>query len=315
MSPLDPKILARITPLGLRAQKVVEGSISGLHRSPLHGVSVEFADYREYSPGDDLKRIDWKAYARSNKFQIKRYEEESNLRATIVLDASASMRYGNGAFTKFQYASTLAASMAALLIRQRDAVGLAVFDEQERSWLKPAATSSQLIKICDTLEKTEPDRKTELSVVMKKVAGQIKARGLIFIISDLLTDLDSFYDSLGRLQHQGNEILIFQILDPDEIELPFKNSVLFRDIEGGKGAEELFAEPWAFRKAYKQAMQTFIGEVRGRCHYAGINHMMLKTSDDLGMALSHYLHGREQGMIGHAGKLTDALPDHMAGEG
>jgi uncharacterized protein (DUF58 family) len=234
MSFLDPKILARITPLGLRAQKVVEGSISGLHRSPLHGVSVEFADYREYTPGDDLKRIDWRAYARSNKFQIKRYEEESNLRCTLVLDASASMRYGNaqndGSMTKFDYAATLAASMAALLVKQRDAVGLAVFDEQERSWIRPAATSSQLMKICETLEKTQPDRKTELSQVMKKVAGQIKSRGLIMIISDLLTDLDSFYDGLGRLQHQGNEILIFQILDPDEIELPFKNSVLFRDI-------------------------------------------------------------------------------------
>lgn len=315
MSPLDPKILARIFPLGLRAQKVVEGSISGLHRSPLHGVSVEFADYREYTPGDDLKRIDWRAYARSNKFQIKRYEEESNLRATIVLDASASMRYGKGALTKFNYATTLAASFAALLIKQRDAVGLAVFDEEERSWLRPAATGSQLIKICDTLEKTQPDRKTELAVAMKKVAGQIKARGLILIISDLLTDLDSFYDGLGRLQYRGNEILIFQILDPDEIELPFKNSVLFRDIEGGSAAEELFAEPWAFRKAYKQAMENFIAEVKSRCHYAGINHLMLRTSDDLGHALSHYLHGRESGAIGHAGKLTDALPDHRAGEG
>jgi uncharacterized protein (DUF58 family) len=309
MNYLDPKILARITPLGLRAQKVVEGSISGLHRSPLHGVSVEFADYREYAPGDDLKRIDWRAYARSNKFQIKRYEEESNLRATIVLDASASMRYvhskADGSMTKFDYAATIAASMAALLIRQRDAVGLAVFDEQERSWLRPAATSSQLIKICDTLEKTKPDRKTELSVVMKKVAGQIKARGLIIIVSDLLTDLDSFYDALGQLQHQGNEILIFQILDSDEIELPFKNSVLFRDIEGGKTAEELFAEPWAFRKAYKQAMETFIGEVRSRCHYAGITHLMLTTDTDLSMALSHYLHGREQGMIGHHAKTLN----------
>jgi uncharacterized protein (DUF58 family) len=315
MSFLDPKILARITPLGLRAQKVVEGSISGLHRSPLHGLSVEFADYREYTPGDDLKRIDWRAYARSNKFQIKRYEEESNLRATIVLDASASMRYGNGPFTKFNYAATLAASMASLLIKQRDAVGLAVFDEQERNWLRPAATTAQLMKICETLEKTQPDRKTELSAVMKKVAGQIKSRGLIMIISDLLTDLDTFYDGLGRLQHQGNEILIFQILDPDEIDMPFKNSVLFRDIEGGKAAEELFAEPWAFRKAYREAMEKFIGEVRGRCQYAGINHLMLRTSDDLGMALSHYLHGREAGAIGHHSKMTESLPDHMAGEG
>jgi len=302
---LDPKILARIIPLGLRASRVVEGSISGLHRSPLHGVSVEFADYREYSPGDDLKRLDWRAYARSNRFHIKRYEEESNLRATILLDASASMRYGRGPMTKFDYAATLAASLAALLVKQRDAVGLAVFDEQERSWLRPAATQAQLAKIIDVIEKTKPDRRTELSVVMKKVAGQIKSRGLVIIISDLLTDLDSFYDGLGRLQHEGHEILIFQILDSDEIELPFKDSVLFRDIEGGTSPEELFAEPWAFRKAYKAAMETFIEEVRNRCLYGGIDHLLLKSSDDLGLALSHYLHGRHRvGGTPRAGKLS-----------
>src|SRR5215472_10680910 len=139
-SPLDPKILSRIMPLGFRAQRIVEGSISGLHRSPLHGVSVEFANYREYTPGDDLKRLDWRAYARSNRFHIKQYEEESDLRATIILDASASMRYGREAMTKFDYAATLAASLATLLVRQRDAVGLAVFDESERAWLRPAAT-------------------------------------------------------------------------------------------------------------------------------------------------------------------------------
>jgi uncharacterized protein (DUF58 family) len=302
---LNPEIIARILPLGLRANRVVEGSISGLHRSPLHGVSVEFADYREYSPGDDLRRLDWRAYARSNKFQIKRYEEESNLRATVLLDASASMRYGRGAMTKFDYAATLAASMAALLVKQRDAVGLGIFDEQERSWLRPAATQSQLAKIIDMIEKTRPDRKTELSVVMNKVADQIKSRGLVIIISDLLTDLDSFYSSLGRLQYRGHEILIFQVLDSDEIELPFKDSVLFRDIEGGPGAEELFAEPWAFRRAYKTAMETFIAEVRGRCQFAGIDHVLLRTSDELGAALSHYLHGRHRGTgTPRAGKLT-----------
>jgi uncharacterized protein (DUF58 family) len=302
---LSPEIIARILPLGLRANRVVEGSISGLHRSPLHGVSVEFADYREYSPGDDLRRLDWRAYARSNKFQIKRYEEESNLRATVLLDASASMRYGRGAMTKFDYAATLAASMAALLVKQRDAVGLSIFDDQERGWLKPAATQSQLAKIIDLIEKTRPDRRTELSTVMNKVADQIKSRGLVIIISDLLTDLDSFYAALGKLQYRGHEILIFQVLDPDEIDLPFKDSVLFRDIEGGTGAEELFAEPWAFRKAYKAAMQAFIGDVRGRCHFAGIDHMLLHTTDDLGNALSHYLHGRQVSAGGQrAGKLT-----------
>lgn len=295
MSYLNPEILARIMSLGLRAQRVVEGSISGLHRSPLHGVSVEFANYREYAPGDDLKRLDWRAYARSNKFHIKLYEEESDLRATLLLDASASMRYGRGAMTKFQYAATLTASLAAMLIRQRDAVGLAVFDEAEQSWLRPVATQAQLAKIIDILEKAQPDRKTDLSAVMGKIASQIKRRGMVVIISDLLTDLDGFYDGLSRLQHDGHEIVIFQILDPDEIELPFQDSVLFRDIEGGASAEQLFAEPWAFRKAYKAAMETFIGEVDTRCRLAGIDHLLLRTSDDLGLAMSHYLHSRQRG--------------------
>ncbi len=289
MSPLDPAILARILPLGLRAQKVVEGSISGLHRSPLHGLSVEFADHREYAPGDDLKRLDWRAYARSNRYQIKRYEEESNLRATIVLDASASMGYGRGPMTKFQYAATLAASLAALLVKQRDAVGLAVFDRQERAWLRPAATTAQLTKIVETLEATKPDRTTDLTGVMRQVAGQIRDRGLVVIVSDLLTDLDGLYDGLGRLRHAGHEVLIFHVLDADEIELPFKDSVLFRDIEGD---ETLFAEPWAFRKAYKAAMEQFVADVKARCTAAGIDHLLLRTSDDLGAALAHYLHRR-----------------------
>ena len=248
---LKPEILARITKLGLRAQRVVEGTISGLHRSPLHGVSVEFADYREYSPGDDLKRLDWRAYARSNRYYVKRFEEETNLRCTILLDASASMRYGRGPMNKFNYAATLAASLAALCVKQRDAVGMAVFDDQERVWLRPIATNMQLSKIIDVLERARPDRTTELGSVMMKVADQIHSRGVVCIISDLLCDLDAFYSALGRMQFQGHEIIVFHVLDKDEIELPFNDSVLFKDIEG---SEELFAEPWAFRKAYKAAM-------------------------------------------------------------
>ena len=299
---LDPEVLARITSLGLRAQRVMEGTISGLHRSPLHGVSVEFADYREYSPGDDLKRLDWKAYARSDRFYIKRFEEDTNLRGTILLDASSSMKYGRGAMTKFDYASTLAASIAALCVRQRDAVGLAIFDDAERIFLRPVATQAQLHKIVELIEKTKPQRTTELGAVMHKVSEQIKSRGLVVVISDLLLDLDVFYKSLGRLQHQGHEILVFQVLDPEEIDLPFKDSVLFRDIEGD---EELFAEPWAFRKAYKIAMEQFIGDVSQRCRSGGVDHVLLKTSDDLGLALSHYLHSRRrQARTKHAGKVV-----------
>ena len=299
---LHPEILSRITSLGLRAQRVMEGTISGLHRSPLHGVSVEFADYREYSPGDDLKRLDWKAYARSDRFYIKRFEEDTNLRGTILLDASSSMKYGRGAMTKFDYASTLAASIAALCVKQRDAVGLAVFDDAERIFLRPVATQAQLHKIIELIEKTKPQRTTELGAVMHKVSEQIKSRGLVVVISDLLLDLDVFYKSLGRLQHQGHEILVFQVLDPEEIDLPFKDSVLFKDIEGD---EELFAEPWAFRKAYKAAMEQFIGDVARRCRSGGVDHVLLRTSDDLGFALSHYLHSRHrQAGTKHAGRVV-----------
>jgi uncharacterized protein (DUF58 family) len=300
---LDPRVLARIDSLGLRAQKVVEGAISGLHRSPLHGVSVEFADYREYSPGDDLRRLDWRAYARTNRHFIKQYEEESNLRATVFLDASASMKYAgrSAAMSKFDYAATLAASLAALCVGQRDAVGLAVFDDAERVFVRPAATQAQLARLIDVLERTRPERQTELGAVMKQVCDKVRGRGLVVVISDLLCDLDSFYDGLGRLQHNGHEILVFQVLDPDEIELPFKDSVLFKDIEG---AEQLFAEPWAFRKAYRKAMEAFIDDVARRCRFAGIDQVLLKTNDDLASALSHYLHGRQGVGLKRGGKVN-----------
>jgi uncharacterized protein (DUF58 family) len=288
---LKPEILARIGRLGIRARKVVEGTISGQHRSPLHGVSVEFADYREYVPGDDLKRIDWRAYARSDRIHIKRYEEESNLRATIFLDASRSMSYcgRSSPMPKYDYAATLAASLAALLVQQRDAVGLALFDQAERAYLRPAATQLQLAKIIEALEASRPDRASELGAVLMKICDQMRLRGLVIVISDLLVDLDLFYKSLGRLKHAGHEVLIFHVLDHDEIELPFGDSVLFKDIEGN---EELQAEPWAFRKAYRRAMETFVADVSRRCRTTGVDYLLLKTNDDLGLALSHYLHGR-----------------------
>jgi uncharacterized protein (DUF58 family) len=287
----DPEVLAQIASLTFRAMRVVEGSICGLHRSPFHGFNVEFAEYREYSPGDDLRRLDWRALGRTDRYYIKQYEEESNLRATIVLDASASMRYGSGAMTKFDYAATLAASLATLLIEQQDPVGLALFDKEQRTIVPPAATQAQLAHIIGQLESAKPDRETDLGVVLQTMSGTLKRRSLVLIISDLLTDLDSFYDGLSRLQDLGNEILVFQVLDKDELEIPFKDLVLFRDIEGN---EELFAEPWSFRKAYGEAMQRFIAEVADQCSARGIDHLLLRTDENLGLALSHYLHRRER---------------------
>lgn len=287
----NPEVLAAISGLMLRARRVVEGTISGLHKSPYHGFNVEFAEYREYAPGDDLRRLDWRALGRTDKFFIKQYEEESNLRATIVLDASASMRYKSGKFSKFDYAATLAASLATLLIQQQDPVGLALFDREQQQWLPPSATQSQLALIIGQLEAAKPDRETDLGSVLQVLGDQIKKRGLLVLISDLLTDLDSFFDGLNRLQYRGHEILIFQILDRDETELPFNDYVLFKDIEG---TEQHFVEPWAFRKAYCAAMQQFVSELTLGCGQRGIDHLLLYTDEDLAKALSHYLHSRDR---------------------
>lgn len=295
----DPEVLARIAGLTLRSRLVAEGSITGLHRSPYHGFNVEFAEHREYSPGDDLRRLDWRVFGRTDRHYIKQYEEESNLRATLVLDASRSMTYGSGAMTKFDYAATAAASLATLLIEQQDPVGLAIFDSQPRETLPPAATQAQLARIIGLLESAAPDRATELGAVLQTLSEQVKKRGLIVILSDLLTELDSFFDGINRLQYRGHDVLVIQILDRDELEMPFKDLVLFKDIEG---AEEIFAEPWSFRRAYCAAMQDFLEEARGGCIARGIDHLLLRTDQDLATALSHYLHLRDRLMhVRHRG--------------
>jgi len=285
----DPEVLAKIASLSLRARRVVEGTISGLHRSPFRGFNVEFADYREYSPGDDLRRLDWRALGRSDRYYIKQFEEESNLRATLMLDTSASMRYGNGPLNKFNYAATLVASLANLLIEQRDPAGLALFDKRHHTHLRPAATHAQLVRILAALEAARPDGETDLGEVLATLCDQLERRRLVVIVSDLLTDLESLFDGLSRFEHRGHETLIFQVLDPDELELPFQDFVQFKDIEG---TEELFADPATFRRAYIQAMEVFLAEVRDTCGRLRIDHVLMRTDQDLGDALSQYLHLR-----------------------
>ena len=286
---LQPEIIGQIADVPLRVHQAVEGPISGRHRSPLHGGSPEFADYREYVPGDDLRDLDWRAFGRSDRFYIKRYEEESNLRAHIVLDSSASMGYGRHASSKYDYAATLAVSLAALLLRQRDAVGLTTFDTAEQTRLRPSASSAQLTRVVSMLESIQPAGETDLGAALAALADQLPPRSLVALISDLLTDLDSVYEAIGKLQHGGHELLLVQVLDAEEIELPFNDSVIFRDIEG---SEELFAEPWAFRRAYREAMEAFIQEIRDRCQFCGYDHVLLKTSDDLGKTFSQFLQQR-----------------------
>jgi uncharacterized protein (DUF58 family) len=213
------------------------------------------------------------------------------------MDASASMRYGSGQLTKFDYGATIAASLATLLVGQQDPVGLALFDSKQRELIPPAATQAQLSRIIGQLETAKPDRETALGAVLQDLSERAKQRGLIVIISDLLTDLDALNEGFGRLQYRGHEVMVFHILDKDEIELPFKDLILFRDIEG---SEELFAEPWAFRKAYQAAMEEFIAKMRDACGRRGIDYSLVRTDDDLSTSLSHYLHARER--FGHTGQ-------------
>jgi uncharacterized protein (DUF58 family) len=296
MAPLqkysDLDAIAQITDLTLRCRRLVEGAISGQHRSPFHGFNIEFAEYREYTPGDDLRRLDWRVFARSDRHYIKQYEEESNVRVTFLVDASASMNYrGAGSLTKFDYAATLTVALAMLLARQQDPVGLVLFDEKATTVLPPSATQAQIMVMSNLLERCQPARKTELGGMLHQLGDQFRRRNLLVIVSDLFTDLSALYDGLDRLHFSGHEVLVMQVLDRDELELPFDGPTIFRDIEGD---EELFAEPWAFRRSYQNAIQSFLDGVRKECGSRGYDHVHFLTDKPLGASLSYFLHARHE---------------------
>ena len=288
----DPDLIAQVSDLTLRSRRLVEGAISGLHGSPFHGFDVEFAEYRDYNPGDDLRRLDWRVYARTERHYIKQYEEESNVRVTFVVDASASMSYKGdaAALSKFDYAATMVVALAMMLTRQQDPVGLVLFDEKANTVLPPNATMAQVMVLAGLLEKCTPARKTELGPLLRSVTEQLKRRSLLVIVSDLFADLDALYDGLNRLRFQGHEVLVMQILDRDELELPFDGPTIFQDIEGD---EELFAEPWAFRKSYRAAVEEFLTNVGRECGKRGYDHVRFFTDEHLGNSLSSFLHARE----------------------
>ena len=289
----DPDVIAQIADLTLRSRRLAEGAISGQHRSPFHGFNIEFAAYREYTPGDDLRRLDWRVFARSDRHYIKQYEEESNVRVTFVLDASASMNYRGARATlnKFDYASTLVVSLAMLLSRQQDPVGLVLFDEEAGRILPPSATQAQVTVMSEVLKACTPARKTELGGLLRSLTDRIRRRGFLVIVSDLFTDLETVYDGLDRLRFLGHEVLVLQVLDRDELDLPFEGPTIFKDIEGD---EQIFAEPGAFRRSYQGAMREFLDDLRRECGGRGYDHVCLCTDDHLGDSLARFLRSREE---------------------
>jgi uncharacterized protein (DUF58 family) len=293
---LDPKVLGKITRLDLRARHVVEGFISGLHRSPFHGFSVEFATHREYVPGDDIKHIDWKVQAKTDRFYIKQYEEETNLRAVFLLDASQSMQYPGGpnaakepGLSKYQYAATAAASLAYLLQQQQDAVGLGIFNEQLTSYQAPSASPAALRSMIHAMETAGPSAKTSLEPIAHNLAEKISRRGLICLISDLFVDIEGVIRALEHFRHYDHEVMVMHIMDQRELDFPFQGTTQFR------GLEELgraTVEPRALRDAYLKEVESFCHEVRRRCVAARIDYKLISTADHLDAALCGFLAAR-----------------------
>jgi uncharacterized protein (DUF58 family) len=289
---LQPAVVAQLANMELRARFVVEGFITGLHKSPYHGFSVEFTEHRQYMPGDEIKHIDWKAYGKTDRFYIKQFEEETNLKSYIIVDASRSMDYASkGNLKKFEYASYVAAALSFMMIEQRDAVGLTLFDEGIRVSLPPRAARSYLKEILKELESAKPANKTGTSASLNLIAEQIKRRGLVIVLSDLFDKPESVMTALKHFRHKGHEVIVMQILDPLERSFAFEGDAIFKDLET---QEELMTQPWHIQKAYQQSMQEFLDFYKRRCRDNNIDYVLLDTGTPFDKALFQYLNKRKR---------------------
>lgn len=286
----DPKVLAGIANLGLRARWVVEGLMSGVHRSRSKGFSVEFEEHREYSPGDEIRRIDWKALGKFDRYFIKEYEDETNLRAYLLLDASASMNYASDGITKFDYGCTLTASLAYLILKQQDAAGLVTFSDRIESFVPPRAKRDYLIQILAALEKRGPAGETNVGRILEEIAGQVKRRGLIVLVSDLLDEPEAVLKGLRQFRFKGNDVIVFHLLDQAELDLPFDGNILFEDLEAAD--LQIIADPRTIRTTYQKVVQEFIADMRKQCRDNTIDYQIISTATPLDQALSSYLSWR-----------------------
>jgi uncharacterized protein (DUF58 family) len=288
---LDPAVIARLGTLDLKARAIVEGFLSGLHRSPFKGFSVEFAEYRQYFPGDDLTTLDWKVYAKTDRHFVKKFEEETNLDCHILVDISASMGYASAGLSKLQYASYLAAALAYLMNRQRDAVGFIAFDDRIEKMLPASARPGHLTSIFVALERLALGTQTDVAKPLRDLAEAIHKRGLVVLISDLLDDVDRVLEGLKHFRYRGTEVIVFHVLDPAELAFPFQQAARFRDIET---LDEVLAVPEVVRGDYLNAINGMIDRYRRELRGAGIDYTLLKTSEPLEHALMSYLFTRKR---------------------
>ncbi len=285
----DSELIARIARLELTARRVVDGFLSGKNRSVRHGFSVEFVEHREYGPGDDLRHIDWKVWGRLDRYMIKRYEEETNITAVILLDASASMGYRSGERSKFETGAYAAAALSYLLSRQRDAVGLVLFDDAVREMVPPSARRHAVANIAARMLGSAPRSKTDLLEVLRRAASQVTRRSLFILISDLFVPLASFSSAMKFLHARGHDAIVLQTLDRAEVDFPFRSNTLFRSLEDER---ELLVEPRRLRKRYLEALQGFLAEVRKECHAVAYDYQLLDSGEPLGTALASLMAAR-----------------------
>lgn len=283
---LDPKTLVKIQRLDMIARLIVEGFVSGMHRSPYHGFSVEFAEHREYTPGDDIRYLDWKVYGKSDRYYIKQYEEETNLSAYLLVDCSESMRYASEPLTKYQYGCYIAAALAYMILKQQDTVGLGLFDSEVRSFLPPSSHASHIRHIVHELDTVSTDRKTDLSTIFHTLAERIRKKGLIIVISDLFDDPEKILSGLRHFRHRKHEVILFHVMAHEEREFTFDTMTQFIGLEG---YENLIVEPKSLRKAYLEEVETFCSALRRGCRLERIDYVAIDTLTPLDVALTSYL--------------------------
>jgi uncharacterized protein (DUF58 family) len=288
---LDPAVVARLAHLDVRARLVVEGFIAGMHRSPFHGFSVEFAEHRPYMPGDPLKNLDWKVWARSDRYLVKQYTEETNLRCHLLVDLSGSMsfRSAGAVMSKLEYAQSLSAALAYLMLHQQDAVGVMLFAEQPLSYVPPRSVRSHLDVLLRTLGAVSPHGRTRLGPALHQLAERIKRRGLIVLCSDLMDKPDEVLSGLQHFRHRHHEVIVFHVLDPAEVDFPYTDTATFVDLESG---ERLTTEPWEIARRYRGQLEAWSERYRRHCRERLIDYVRIDTRTPFDRALLAYLEKR-----------------------
>jgi uncharacterized protein (DUF58 family) len=288
---LSSDTISRLNNLFLKAKFVVEGFIVGLHKSPYHGFSIEFSEHRAYGKGDAIKHIDWKLWAKTDKYFVKQFEEETNLKSYILLDQSASMNYKSNQISKLDYSKLIAASLGYLMLKQQDAIGLTLFDNQIRYQIRPKSKRSHLYAILSKMEKIKVGKQTHISPVLHKTAEIIKKRGLIILISDLFDDPKKVMAGLKHFRYNGHEVIVFHILDQQEMNLNFNKRTRFQDLET---SDEIITDPWHIKNDYKKNMEKFCNYYKIQCRQNKIDYVMLTTNTSLDVVLSEYLLKRKK---------------------